>query len=65
MDHHAAGLDVGDKVVVGQVIGAVGNTGTSGATTNTNYHLHFEYRPGDVPKNSYALLQRDPNVTFA
>jgi peptidoglycan LD-endopeptidase LytH len=65
MDHHTAGLEVGDKVVVGQVIGAVGNTGTSGAATNTNHHLHFEYRPGDTPKNSYSLLQRDPNVTFA
>jgi murein DD-endopeptidase MepM/ murein hydrolase activator NlpD len=65
MDHHAEGLEVGDRVELGQIIGAVGNTGTSGAKTDTNYHLHFEYRPGDVPKNVYALLQRDPNVTFA
>jgi peptidoglycan LD-endopeptidase LytH len=65
MDHHAAGLEVGDTVEIGQIIGAVGNTGTSGALTDTNYHLHFEYRPNDSPKNVYTLLQRDPNVTFA
>jgi len=65
MDHHADGLEVGDTVEFGQVIGAVGNTGTSGAFSDTNYHLHFEYRPENIPRNSYQLLQRDPNVTFA
>lgn len=64
MDHHAEGLEEGDSVELGQVIGAVGNTGTSGAASDTNYHLHFEYRPNNVPANAFSLLQRDPNVTF-
>ncbi len=65
MDHHADGLEVGDTVEMGQIIGAVGNTGTSGTNSDTNYHLHFEYRPDNIPRNSYLLLERDPNVTFA
>ena len=65
MDHHAEGLEGGDTVEYGQIIGAVGNTGTSGTNSGTNYHLHFEYRPDNIPQNSYHLLQRDPNVTFA
>ena len=65
MDHHEEGLEVGDTVEVGQIIGAVGNTGTSGTNSGTNYHLHFEYRPDNVARNSYNLLTRDPNVTFA
>ena len=65
MDHHAEGLEVGDTVEIGQIIGAVGNTGTSGTNTGTNYHLHFEYRPDNIARNAYNLLQRDPNVTFA
>ncbi|MFT4659103.1 MAG: murein DD-endopeptidase MepM/ murein hydrolase activator NlpD [Candidatus Aldehydirespiratoraceae bacterium] len=65
LDHLADGLSEGDEVQIGQVIGAVGNTGTSGSSNNTNYHLHFEYRPNNIPQNSYNLLQRDPNVNFA
>ncbi len=64
MDHHAEGLEVGDAVEYGQIIGAVGNTGTSGANSGTNYHLHFEYRPDNIAQRSYHLLQRDPNVSF-
>ena len=64
MDHHTEGLVVGDTVEAGQIIGAVGNTGTSGANSDTNYHLHFEYRPGDVAQRSYDLLQRAPYVRF-
>jgi len=64
MDHHATGLEVGDTVEIGQIIGAVGNTGTSGANSDSNYHLHFEYRPGNTAANSYSKLQRDPNVSF-
>ena len=64
LDHHAEGLEEGDTVEMGQIIGAVGNTGTSGANSGTNYHLHFEYRPSNIAANSYHMLQRDPNVSF-
>jgi murein DD-endopeptidase MepM/ murein hydrolase activator NlpD len=65
MDHHEEGLEAGDTVELGQIIGAVGNTGTSGTNSGTNYHLHFEYRPGNIAQNAYNLLQRAPNVSFA
>ncbi len=64
MGSHAAGLEVGDMVQQGQVIGTVGNTGTSGANSDSNYHLHFEYRPGYVPTDPRPLLVRHPNCTF-
>lgn len=64
MDRHAEGLSVGDRVEFGQTIGFVGNTGTSGVLTDTNHHLHFEYRPGNVPADPFPLLQRDPDVQF-
>lgn len=64
MDRHAEGLLVGDRVELGQTIGFVGNTGTSGVPTDTNHHLHFEYRPGNVPADPFPKLQRDPDVVF-
>ncbi|MFN3256023.1 MAG: M23 family metallopeptidase [Ilumatobacter sp.] len=64
LDTHEEGLEVDDEIALGQVIGYVGNTGTNGANSNTNYHLHFEYRPGNVPMDSFHLLQRDPNASF-
>lgn len=64
MATHAAGLQVGDTVQAGQVIGTVGNTGTSGANSDSNYHLHFEYRPGNVATDPRPLLVRHPNCTF-
>jgi murein DD-endopeptidase MepM/ murein hydrolase activator NlpD len=42
LSRFADGLEVGDDVVVGQLIGYVGDTGNPGSG---NYHLHFEYRP--------------------
>jgi len=62
---HADGLEVGDMVRQGQVIGTVGNTGTSGVSSDTNHHLHFEYRPGYVPTDPRPLLVRHPNCIFA
>ncbi len=67
LDSHADGLEVGDTVSVGQVIGYIGETGTSGVCSDqyNNFHLHFEYRPGDVPTNSFSLLERPEHVGFA
>ena len=67
LDRHAEGLAAGDDVVAGQIIGYVGETGTSGvcSPTSHNYHLHFEYRPGNVARDSFDLLDRPAHVTFA
>lgn len=64
MGSHAEGLVVGDIVQQGSVIGTVGNTGTSGVNSDSNYHLHFEYRPGNVAQDPRPLLVRHPNCTF-
>ena len=64
MATHTEGLEVGDMVNFGDVIGTVGNTGTSGANSDSNYHLHFEYRPGNVAQDPRPLLYRHPNCTF-
>lgn len=50
----------GDRVNQGDVIGFVGDSGTGAG----NYHLHFEYRPNNVPADSYAKLQRIPGASF-
>jgi murein DD-endopeptidase MepM/ murein hydrolase activator NlpD len=60
----AEGLTVGDIVTQGDVIGTVGNTGTSGANSDSNYHLHFEYRPNNVAQDPLPLLARPDNCTF-
>jgi|TARA_R110002110_G_scaffold84667_5_gene220115 murein DD-endopeptidase MepM/ murein hydrolase activator NlpD len=64
MATHTDGLEVGDVVTQGDVIGTVGNTGTSGAGEGSNYHLHFEYRPNDIAQNPLPLLVRPDNCTF-
>jgi murein DD-endopeptidase MepM/ murein hydrolase activator NlpD len=64
MATHTDGLAVGDIVTQGDVIGTVGNTGTSGANSDSNYHLHFEYRPNNIAQDPLPLLVRPDNCTF-
>ncbi len=65
LQSRADGLKVGDKVVQGQTIGYVGDTGNAGPG---NFHLHFSvavvrdparYWEGDYI-NPYPLLRKDP-----
>ncbi len=65
LERHEDGLELDDEVEAGQIIGYVGNTGTSGVSSGTNHHLHFEYRPNNVAADSFDLLVRDPNASFA
>ncbi|MGD9696802.1 MAG: M23 family metallopeptidase [Thermoleophilia bacterium] len=57
------GLQEGQRVAAGDILGGVGNTGDAryGAT-----HLHFEIRPKGVPIDPYPHLRAvDPAVTAA
>ncbi|MEP4649097.1 MAG: M23 family metallopeptidase, partial [Ilumatobacter sp.] len=56
----ANGWELGDRVQQGDVIGFVSDSGTSVG----NFHLHFEYRPGNQPADSYDKLQRVPGAIF-
>ncbi len=56
----ANGWVEGDRVQQGDVIGFVSDSGTSAG----NFHLHFEYRPGNEPADSYGMLQRMPGAIF-
>lgn len=56
----ANGWEVGDRVEQGDVIGFVSDSGTSAG----NFHLHFEYRPSNVPADPYFKLQRVDGATF-
>jgi murein DD-endopeptidase MepM/ murein hydrolase activator NlpD len=53
MAENQNGLKVGDRVKAGAVLGFVGSSGTDSAT---NFHLHFEVRPNNVPVNPLPLL---------
>jgi murein DD-endopeptidase MepM/ murein hydrolase activator NlpD len=46
-------LSEGMRVRMGDVLGFVGSSGTNSAT---NFHLHFEVRPNNVPVNPLPLL---------
>lgn len=56
----ANGFEVGDRVKRGDIIGFVGDTGTSPG----NFHLHFEYRPNNIPADCFSMLQRQEHVLF-
>lgn len=56
----ANGLVEGDRVRQGDIIGFVGDTGTSPG----NFHLHFEYRPANIPADPYYKFQRQEHVLF-
>ena len=53
------GLAESAVVEAGDVIGYVGSSGTS---SDTNFHLHFEVRPGNVAVDPLPLLSIDAQV---
>ncbi len=50
------GRTLDQQVVLGDILGYVGNSGTFGVD---NYHLHFEVRPNNVPVDPLPLLHYD------
>jgi peptidoglycan LD-endopeptidase LytH len=58
LTENPAGRSLGSRVEVGDVIGYVGDSGT----TAGNYHLHFEVRPNDVAVDPLPVLHVDTTV---
>lgn len=50
LSRYADGLDEGDRVEQGEIIGYVGESGRT-----TGYHLHFEIRKNGVPHNPLTM----------
>ena len=62
MQDNKNGLNTGTRVKVGDVLGFVGSSGTD---SDTNFHLHLEVRPNNVPTNPLPLIDIPPGVAVS
>lgn len=62
MQNNKNGLDLGSRVKAGDVLGFVGSSGTD---SDTNFHLHFEVRPNNVPTNPLPLIDIPAGVAVS
>ncbi len=58
----STGGTTGSRVKVGDVLGFVGSSGTD---SDTNFHLHLEVRPNNVPTNPLPLIDIPPGVAVS
>jgi murein DD-endopeptidase MepM/ murein hydrolase activator NlpD len=62
MQDNKHGWNTGSRVKVGDVLGFVGSSGTD---SDTNFHLHLEVRPNNVPTNPLPLIDIPPGVAVS